>query len=167
MSSDKKETFRELIRKEGMAPKRSPNASLARSAPENKPDTAPNPRPKTKVPKIQSGQDGEEWRVSGMSLKEMIRLRQGKITCQRKCDFHGDTVKEAIQKLTQFILQCQIDNINALLLICGYGKHSKEGQPILKPSIRDHLIEAPEVLALCPAQDRDGGKGAYYVLLRK
>jgi DNA-nicking Smr family endonuclease len=73
------------------------------------------------------------------------------------------TLDRAIPALRQAIEDCEKAGIGELLVIHGYGLHSRPmGEGILKKAVLDFLEETPDskVKDYTPAMSRDGGAGA-------
>ncbi len=126
----------------------------------------PQPRPPTGAPATTKNIPAEFMRA-GVQHKEMRRLKQGKfpLNDDRKIDLHGLKRDEAHQPLSEFIDHCLNNDIRYACVICGKGVHSP-GKPVLRPAVRSWLSHHRKVLAYCPAQLKDGGDGALYVLLK-
>ena len=68
--------------------------------------------------------------------------------------------------LLEFIHECQHQGMRCIQIIHGKGYRSQSGRAVLKPHVAYWLKRMDEVLAFCPAQPKDGGNGALYVLLK-
>lgn len=107
------------------------------------------------------------------------RFRRGKMSIDLRLDLHGYRQVEARQMLSEFIRDAYESGARCILVITGKGMHStndrktkvsapthgvlREGVPRwLKEGSNKHLI-----LAVESAVAKDGGFGAYYVLLRR
>ena len=98
----------------------------------------------------------------------MQRLRRGQIAVERRVDLHGMTQVEAHRTVSRALAACQDDGVRCLLVITGKGVAAGAG--VLRANLPRWLAEPPNagrVLASAPARQRDGGAGAFYVLLRK
>ena len=101
--------------------------------------------------------------------KTMNKLKRGQINPDISLDLHGMTLKQAYSSVLRFILDAVEKNVRCLLIITGKGRISEGGgvlrnqfpQWLNHPNIRYHII------GFCAAQPRDGGGGAFYVLLRR
>lgn len=102
----------------------------------------------------------------GIQQKTLRRLRQGNVPPQAILDLHGMIVPEARDAVAGFISECQQRGIRRGLVIHGKGLGSQQ-QPVLKTKLGIWLRQHPEILAFCPAQPRDGGSGAVYILIRQ
>ncbi len=101
--------------------------------------------------------------------KTMSKLKRGQISPDTRLDLHGMTLKQAHSAVFSFILGAAEKRVRCLLIITGKGRISEGGgvlrnqfpQWLNHPNIRLHVI------GFCEAQPRDGGGGAFYVLLRR
>jgi len=101
--------------------------------------------------------------------RTMDRLRRGQLRPEARIDLHGLTQDRAHQALERFIARAQTAGVRSIIIITGKGRISMGGgvlrnqvpQWLNAPGIR------PSILGFSPAQPRDGGDGALYVLLRR
>ena len=94
-------------------------------------------------------------------------------------DLHGLSLIEANKKVEDLINQSYETGVRKLLIITGKGLHSEnEKNPyvskkfaILKHSVRDYIQNNKElmtkIISLNNAAIEDGGKGAFYIDLKK
>jgi DNA-nicking Smr family endonuclease len=118
-------------------------------------------RPVSQLPPVQPG------RTAGLDKRSAQRLRRGQTAIEARLDLHGHTQSEAHHALNTFIASQQAAGRRCLLIITGKGGH---GEGVLRQALPRWLAEAPNagrILAIEQAQPRDGGGGAFYVLLRK
>lgn len=118
-------------------------------------------RPVSQLPPVQPG------RTAGLDKRSAQRLRRGQTAIEARLDLHGHTQSEAHHALNIFIASQQSAGRRCLLIITGKGGH---GEGVLRQALPRWLAEAPNagrILAIEQAQPRDGGGGAFYVLLRK
>lgn len=103
----------------------------------------------------------------GFDRATETKLRRGQLALEGRLDLHGMTQREAFEALHRFIYSAVAQKKRTVLLITGKGLRS-EG--VLRrmlplwledPELNKHLI------ALTPAQPKDGGSGAFYLRLRK
>jgi DNA-nicking Smr family endonuclease len=98
--------------------------------------------------------------------KRFQALKSGQITIEAKLDLQGLKTEAAREALCQFI-EIQAKKHERCLLII-HGKEAKtEAPPLLKNLINQWLPQFSEVLAFHSAQEKEGGPGAVYVLLKK
>ncbi|HYG84731.1 MAG TPA: Smr/MutS family protein [Azospirillum sp.] len=97
------------------------------------------------------------------------RLKRGKLEIDGRIDLHGMTQAHAHTALASFIHRAWNEGRRCILVITGKGSFSAEGG-VLKRAVPRWLADAPlrpMVLAVQPAQPRDGGEGALYVLIKR
>lgn len=145
------------------------------STPANRP-TAPKPtrvregrraavpqKPGSALPSLSPGTSAD------VDARTMDRLRRGRLRPEARLDLHGLTQDKAHRALNRFIDRAQSSGVRSLIIITGKGRVS-EGGGILRNQV-PRWLNAPEIrpriLAFSPAQPRDGGDGALYVLLRR
>jgi DNA-nicking Smr family endonuclease len=100
--------------------------------------------------------------------RELRQLRGGKLQPERSIDLHGYDRRAARAFLVAEITAAQAAAEYCVRVIHGRGLRSEEGEAVLKLVLPDWLTSPPlasMVLAFAPAQPRDGGPGACYVLL--
>ncbi len=117
-------------------------------------------------PKSLANKSDDEYFAFHVNKKSRKNLKLGNLRFDATLDLHGHTVTQSERLLKQFIDDCQHQNIHCAIIVHGQGHHSQHGS-ILKPAVLYWLSCQEAVDAFCPAQSRDGGKGASYVLLRK
>lgn len=97
------------------------------------------------------------------------RLKRGKLEIDGRIDLHGMTQARAHTALAAFVHRAWNEGRRCVLVITGKGSFSAEGG-VLKRAVPLWLGDAPlrpMVLAVQPAQPRDGGEGALYVLIKR
>jgi DNA-nicking Smr family endonuclease len=95
------------------------------------------------------------------------KVRRGQIEAQASIDLHGKRYDEARAYLLLRLEDCAADRIRTVLVITGRGARD-EG--VLRTGLPNWISEAPFralVSGYAPAHTRHGGKGAWYVFLRK
>ncbi len=103
----------------------------------------------------------------GIDKRTAERFRKGQREIEGRLDLHGMTQDAAWRRLVSTIERAHRDGKRALLVITGKGS---SGGGVLRTTVPRWLTEAPLkplVLAHAPAQPKDGGSGALYVLLRR
>ena len=104
-----------------------------------------------------------------VDARTLDRLRRGRLRPEARLDLHGLTQDKAHRALDRFISQAQSSGARSIIIITGKGRVS-EGGGVLRNQVPQWLNAPgirPSILAFSPAQPRDGGSGALYVLLRK
>ena len=109
----------------------------------------------------------------------LAKLKSGDYPVSKTIDFHGSTLAEMEKTLSAVVVNCYETSKRCLLVITGKGKQTKYGgnakliservDGVLKSALPNILTSGklkPYVLAYCQAKQKDGGSGAFYVLLR-
>lgn len=97
------------------------------------------------------------------------RLRRGDIRVEAVLDLHGLHQAPAQARLFQFLQESFVTGRRCILVITGKGAVA-EGGGVLRRAFPVWLAlpaVAEIILDYAPAQPRDGGGGAFYVLLRR
>lgn len=106
----------------------------------------------------------------GIDRRTDERLRRGLREVEARVDLHGLTQAEALDRLRSFLTAAYGDGTRCVLVITGKGG-KRPGEPgILKSRLPEWLAAPPladMVLRCYPAKAKDGGAGAFYVLLRR
>jgi DNA-nicking Smr family endonuclease len=105
-----------------------------------------------------------------MDKRNATRLRRGEFNIDGTLDLHGQTSIIAHGSLLRFIEQGYTSQKRCLLVITGKGRRSAEEGGILKKQLPVWLASSTlqnKILAVTPAHAKDGGSGAFYVLLRR
>lgn len=140
-------------------------AKTAKNSPASAPAAPPKepPRPKT----VKSAPPAP--RKGGFDRATETKFRRGALDIDGRLDLHGMTQARAHAALLRFIRRHHGEGARTLLVITGKGRVS-EGGGVLRRLLPLWLEEgdmADCVLALAPAQAKDGGTGAFYVRLRR
>ena len=132
----------------------------------------PNPAPlvstETKLAPLPIQPPGLE-RFSGIDRANAERLKRGLHPIEARLDLHGKTQAEAHHALAAFIHSSFDAGRRCVLVITGRG-FGPSGPGVLKSAVPRWLEEVGlrgKILAIAPAQPRDGGAGALYLLLRR
>ncbi len=105
----------------------------------------------------------------GVDRRTAERLRRGQFAVDALLDLHGHIQEEAHRALIAFIDAAWQRRVRCILVITGKGRRG-EGAGVLRAAVPRWLNAEPvraRVLAFAPAQAKDGGAGALYVLLRR
>jgi DNA-nicking Smr family endonuclease len=106
-------------------------------------------------------------RFAGLDRSSAERLKRGRYPVEARLDLHGHTQDEAHAALGRFIRVSRAQGRRCILVITGHGRLSGG---ILKSAVPRWLNEQGfrhDLLAVTPAQPRDGGSAALYLLLRR
>ena len=115
------------------------------------------------LPELAAG-DGAD-----VDSRTMARLRRGRIRPEAQLDLHGMTQDEAHRELAAFIARAQGEGRRCVIVVTGKGSVG-EGGGVLRRGVPKWLNTPalrPRIMGFCAAQQRDGGAGAVYVLLRR
>ena len=107
--------------------------------------------------------------VAGVDRRTAERMKRGRMQVDARLDLHGMTQAEAHRALDAFVAASYDAGRRCLLVITGKGQGKQEGG-VLRGKVPQWLNQAPNrgrVLAFDYAQQRDGGTGALYVMLRR
>ena len=104
---------------------------------------------------------GEKAGIDGRTQRQLSR---GEVLIDLRLDLHGMTAARAHKQLIQFIGLAADNGCRCVLVITG------KGSGVLNGHVPKWLKQPPlsfHVLALAEARPKDGGSGAFYVLLRR
>ena len=97
------------------------------------------------------------------------RFRLGKLPIDMKIDFHGLTLDEALNSLIKNVNYAYNNHYKCLLIITGKGRGTPDGKDSIKSMI-ERWLALPElsskIIKYTDAQQKDGGTGALYILLK-
>ena len=94
-------------------------------------------------------------------------------------DLHGFSLEKANQITEKFIIDCFEKDVNKIIVITGKGLRSKSSEnpflskdlSILKYSVPEFIKSKKNLIKIIKtikeADDKDGGKGAFYIFLKK
>jgi DNA-nicking Smr family endonuclease len=111
---------------------------------------------------------GDAHPGTGLDRNSDRRLKRGEMEIEARLDLHGHTRDAAHELLRAFIAREAEKGRRCVLVITGKGRG--DGPGVLRTAVPQWLGEAPmrdDVLRFYPAQPRDGGAGALYILLRR
>lgn len=127
----------------------------------NVPDYLPN------IAKVHNDYDKIEYSLDYNTDK---KLRTGKYNIDRKIDFHGLTISEALDVFLKSIDYCYQYGYRCLLFVTGKGNNSEKGRETIKENFMKWVkldFVSDKILKIVQATNKDGGNGAFYVLLRR
>jgi DNA-nicking Smr family endonuclease len=106
------------------------------------------------------------YRRDGLQDGVFRKFRLGKYTIDARLDLHKKTVNQARADIYEFIEDATKYDLRNLMIL--HGKGEKETTPaLLKSWVNKWLPQMEDVLAFHSCQQRHGGTGAVYVMLRK
>ncbi|WP_167670817.1 Smr/MutS family protein [Allopusillimonas ginsengisoli] len=92
-------------------------------------------------------------------------LKRGKWPVGATLDLHGSTLDQARERLDRFLGSCLTHQVRCVRIVHGKGYGSRDGEPVLKQTIRRWLTQMECVLAYIECAEHEGGSGAVQVLL--
>ncbi len=137
----------------------SPNARRSAPLPMARPVPAAK---KTEAPLVHGSRDG-------LDRRKAERLRRGKLPIEATLDLHGLRQAEAHRRLERFLAESQAAGKRCVIVVTGKGVHKDQGG-VLRAAVPRWLNEPPNrarVLSFDYAQQKHGGTGALYILLRR
>ena len=108
-----------------------------------------------------------EFHRPGIQHGVLRKLRLGQYPLEATLDLHRRSVDEARVDVFEFLQECVQLGLRSVLVSHGKGGRDGEGRAMLKSYCAHWLPQVAEVLAVHTAQQRHGGYGALYVLLKK
>jgi DNA-nicking Smr family endonuclease len=134
------------------------------SAPRALPSPEPPParRPQRPAPPLVVGA------AQDMDRRTAKRFKRGDLAVDGRIDLHGFTLEQAHAALNAFLRREHGRGSRCVVVVTGKGQRDGEGKIrretphwLNQPTVR------PLVLAVTEARTRDGGTGAFYVLLKR
>jgi|GEM_PF-1133454 len=104
---------------------------------------------------------------SGVNPRQLRRLKNGKLQAAASLDLHGLTVDNAYKAVRRFLERAHMQNLGIVHIITGKGRHHSKRSAPLKSSVCHWLLDHTYVTAFSTCQPKDGGLGAFYVLIRR
>lgn len=108
--------------------------------------------------------------IQGLERSTGKELQRGKMHPMRSLDLHGHRLEQARQLLAS-ALQLREDDTRCLLVVTGKGAGNDGiARGKLRAAVPLWVNQSdirPHLLGFCYAQAKDGGDGAYYLLLRR
>lgn len=107
-----------------------------------------------------------------MDTRSKTKLKRGDYPIDGTLDLHGLTEAKAHHQLMRFLLAHHENKSRCLLVITGQGRNTDTGRAegALRRNLPRWCLEAPVapfILSVEQAQNRHGGNGAFYILLRR
>lgn len=107
-------------------------------------------------------------RTSAVRRTRLRELKAGRIPTDSTLDLHGLDRRQARKLVHEKIRQASRAGERCVLVVAGRGRHSADGVSVLRDELPNWLSDRALdgiVAAFAPAIARDGGRGAFYVLL--
>ncbi len=101
--------------------------------------------------------------MSPLNSHKKRAIRRGKLKAEASFDLHGMRSHEAREAVDGFLATAIERGYRAVIIITGKGKILRESLPrwLEAPALRPHILSIEEALP------RDGGSGAFMILLRR
>ncbi len=131
----------------------------------SEPKPLPTHRQRRKIPAFDP--EADAFLQAGCGPDLLRGLRRGKWVPQASLDLHGSTLDQACERLDRFLASCLEHGIRCVRVIHGKGIGSREGEPVLKAAVRQHLCRLEAVQAWVRCGEHEGGEGALHALLRQ
>ena len=130
-----------------------------------------------------SDKDKKDWE-SFISSKDKLNDKdqkelKRKIFQTKSIDLHGYTLDNANKFVQEYIEKSYLQNVNKIIVVTGKGLHSQNEQnPYLSKDLSILKYSVPEfiknnknlmekIIEIKEADIKDGGKGAFYIYLKK
>ena len=140
-----------------------PPTETAAPTPSAAPHAVPARRSHAALPTLAPGA------APGVDRRTADKQRRGQLPIEARLDLHGFTQEEAHRALVRFVADSESRGLRHLLIITGKGSAGGSAG-VLKAAVPRWLNERelrPRVLSFSWAQQRHGGAGALYLLLRR
>ncbi|QEM81753.1 DNA endonuclease SmrA [Halomonas binhaiensis] len=111
--------------------------------------------------------DPLEYRRDGIQLAVVERLKQGGYPIQASLHLLRRPLHECRRELPMFIREAFAADLRSVLVIHGRSREIDAPANVLRSYLAKWLVTFDEVQAFVSAQERDGGLGATWVMLRK
>lgn len=111
-----------------------------------------------------------EGSVADVDARTHARFRKGEMEIEARLDLHGKNHTQAFESVRRFIHRAVAEDKRCVLVITGKGTHPTESGRTLQalfPDWLNHQEIRPFIVSLHSASRKDGGSGAFYVLLRR
>jgi DNA-nicking Smr family endonuclease len=105
----------------------------------------------------------EQEKIAPQRIKNK-NYRRMKI--QETLDLHGFKLVSARVALEDFIKNCKRKKIEKILIIHGKGLHSESGDSVLRKTVKDFLMNCPDIGEIGHPSEKDGGFGATWAIIR-
>ena len=105
-----------------------------------------------------------------MDYNNEKKLKTGKYKIDKRIDFHGLTIEKAFGLFLKNMDFAYNNNFRCLLFITGKGNNSKNETETIKEHFKKWInidYISNKILRCVQAANKDGGGGAFYVLLRR
>ena len=108
--------------------------------------------------------------VKDISFKQAKRMDRGQLQVDRTLDLHGMNVAQAHLLFEKCVKECYYSNKRNLLIITGKGLKSPNREGKIRQEFKEWINTESirsMILRVSQSTQKDGGSGAYYVLLKR
>ena len=105
-----------------------------------------------------------------LDYKTDKKLRTGNYKIDATIDFHGLTIDQALDVFLENINSAYYKDFRCLLFITGKGNNSEKNKETIKENFKKWVkldFISDKILKCVQAVNKDGGSGAFYVLLKR
>lgn len=111
-------------------------------------------------------QDDSRYLRAGHGTDILRDLKRGKWPIGASLDLHGSTLEDARERFERFLASCLTHDVKCVRIVHGKGYGSRNGDAVLKTTVRRWLTQVAEVIAYTECTEAEGGSGAVQVLLK-
>ena len=111
-------------------------------------------------------QDDSRYLKAGHGTDILRDLKRGKWAIGASLDLHGSSLEDARERFERFLDSCLTHDVKCVRIVHGKGYGSRNGDAVLKATVRRWLTQVAEVIAYTECTEADGGAGAVQVLLK-
>ena len=111
-------------------------------------------------------QDSRWYLKAGHGTDILRDLKRGKWPIGASLDLHGSNLEDARERFERFLDSCLTHGVKCVHIVHGKGYGSRNGDAVLKATVRRWLTQLDEVIAYTECSETDGGSGAVQVLLK-
>ena len=95
------------------------------------------------------------------------KFKKGKMPIDAVLDLHGYVLDKAFERLKNFIYAQSQAGARCILIVTGRGKNGKGVIRSELPAWLNHVDVRSLIVSFVQARQKDGGDGAFYVLLKR
>lgn len=111
-------------------------------------------------------EDDSRYLKAGRGSDVLKDLKRGKWMIGASLDLHGATLEDARERFDRFLTSCLTHDVKCVRIVHGKGYGSRNGDAVLKTTVRRWLTQVDEVIAYTECSEADGGAGAVQILLK-
>lgn len=110
--------------------------------------------------------DDSHYLKAGHGSDILRDLKRGKWPVGASLDLHGSNLEDARDRFERFLDSCLTHDVKCVRIVHGKGIGSRNGDAVLKATVRRWLTQVAEVIAYVECSEADGGAGAVQILLK-